>query len=104
MTDNYYKYHVFICLNQREDGYQCCTQFNSEKIFEYMKQKIKKLNLRGQGLVRINRSGCFDRCALGPLLVIYPDAVWYNFIDESDIDEIIESHIMNQKPVQRLVV
>ena len=69
-----------------------------------MKQKIKKLNLRGQGLVRINRSGCFDRCALGPLLVIYPDAVWYNFIDESDIDEIIESHIINQKPVQRLVV
>ena len=104
MTVNYYKYHVFICLNQREDGSQCCTQFNSEKIFEYMKQKIKKLNLRGQGLVRINRSGCFDRCALGPLLVIYPDAVWYNFIDESDIDEIIESHIMNQKPVQRLVV
>ena len=104
MTDNYYKYDVFICLNQREDGSQCCTQFNSEKIFEYMKQKIKKLNLRGQGLVRINRSGCFDRCALGPLLVIYPDAVWYNFIDESDIDEIIESHIMNQKPVQRLVV
>ena len=104
MTDNYYKYHVFICLNQREDGSKCCTQFNSEKIFEYMKQKIKKLNLRGQGLVRINRSGCFYRCALGPLLVIYPDAVWYNFIDESDIDEIIESHIMNQKPVQRLVV
>jgi len=104
VTDNYYKYHVFICLNQREDGSLCCSQFNSEKIFEYMKQKIKKLYLRGKGLVRINRSGCLDRCASGPLLVIYPDAVWYNFIDESDIDEIIESHIMNQKLVQRLVV
>ena len=45
-----------------------------------MKQKIKKLNLRGKGLVRINRSGCLDRCASGPLLVIYPDAVWYTLL------------------------
>lgn len=90
-------------MNSREDGAQCCSQFNSEKIFNYMKQRIKKLNLRGKGLVRINRSGCFDRCESGPLLVVYPDAVWYNFIDESDIDEIIESHIINNNKVDRLL-
>jgi (2Fe-2S) ferredoxin len=69
-----------------------------------MKQKIKSLNLRGKGLVRINRSGCFDRCSEGPMLVVYPDAVWYTFIDEADIDEIIQSHIINNITVKRLII
>jgi (2Fe-2S) ferredoxin len=91
--NNYYKYHIFICLNERDDGAQCCSQFNSLKIFDYMKQKIKSLNLRGKGLVRINRSGCFDRCSEGPMLVVYPD-----------IDEIIQSHIINNTTVERLMI
>jgi (2Fe-2S) ferredoxin len=53
--------------------------------------------------VRINRAGCFDRCGEGPLLVIYPEATWYNFVDEQDIDEIIESHIQQGKVVTRLL-
>jgi (2Fe-2S) ferredoxin len=69
-----------------------------------MKQKIKLLNLRGKNLVRINRSGCFDRCSEGPMLVVYPDAVWYTFIDEADIDEIIQSHIINNITVKRLII
>ena len=102
--NNYYKYHIFICLNERDDGAQCCSQFNALKIFDYIKQKIKSLNLRGKGLVRINRSGCFDRCSEGPMLVVYPDAVWYTFIDEADIDEIIQSHIINNATVERLMI
>jgi len=54
--------------------------------------------------VRINRAGCFDRCDEGPLLVIYPQAIWYTFIDNDDIDEIIESHLINGKVVERLQV
>jgi (2Fe-2S) ferredoxin len=54
--------------------------------------------------VRINRSGCFDRCSEGPMLVVYPDAVWYTFIDEADIDEIIQSHIINNITVKRLII
>jgi (2Fe-2S) ferredoxin len=69
-----------------------------------MKSSVKKLGLNGQGKVRINRAGCFDRCDQGPLLVIYPKAVWYTFVDNDDIDEIIESHLMHDKVVERLVV
>jgi (2Fe-2S) ferredoxin len=69
-----------------------------------MKARVKKLNLNGKGKVRVNRAGCFDRCGEGPLLVIYPQAVWYTFVDNEDIDEIIESHLQNGKIVERLVV
>ena len=69
-----------------------------------MKSRVKKLSLNGAGKTRINRSGCLDRCELGPLLVVYPQAIWYTFVDNDDIDEIIESHLINGKIVTRLVV
>ena len=101
---NYFQYHVFFCLNQREGGADSCMIKGAEPAFEHMKSRVKKLNLNGKGKVRINRAGCFDRCGEGPLLVIYPQAVWYTFVDNSDIDEIIESHLQNGKLVQRLLV
>jgi (2Fe-2S) ferredoxin len=76
----------------------------AQDAFEHMKTRVKKLGLNGQGKVRINRAGCFDRCGEGPLLVVYPQAIWYTFVDNEDIDEIIESHLINGKVVERLVV
>jgi len=69
-----------------------------------MKSRVKKLGLSGEGKVRINRAGCLDRCGEGPLLVIYPQAIWYTFVDNEDIDEIIESHLINGKVVERLAI
>jgi (2Fe-2S) ferredoxin len=54
--------------------------------------------------VRINKAGCLDRCAGGPVMVVYPQAVWYTFVDEHDIDEIIDSHLVKGQPVERLKV
>ena len=68
----HFKHHVFFCLNQRENGEQCCSDFNADTIYTYMKKKIKGLDLNGPGKIRVNRGGCFDRCHEGPLLVIYP--------------------------------
>lgn len=76
----------------------------AEAAFDHMKAQVKKLKLNGAGKVRVNRAGCFDRCGEGPLLVIYPQAVWYTFVDNEDIDEIIESHLVNGKVVERLVI
>jgi len=76
----------------------------AEAAFDHMKTRVKQLNLNGEGKVRVNRAGCFDRCGEGPLLVVYPQAIWYTFIDNEDIDEIIESHLINGKVVERLVV
>jgi (2Fe-2S) ferredoxin len=104
VSEIYYQHHVFFCLNQREGGESCCMDKGAEAAFDHMKARVKKLGLNGAGKVRINRSGCLDRCELGPLLVVYPQAIWYTFVDNEDIDEIIESHLMHGKVVARLAV
>lgn len=101
---NYFERHVFFCLNQRANGESCCMDKGAEAAFKHMKARVKKLGLNGQEKVRINRAGCLDRCGEGPLLVVYPQAIWYTFVDNDDIDEIIESHLMNGKVVERLAI
>ncbi len=99
---SYYLRHVFFCLNQRDDGRACCAAHDAERIQAHAKARIKKLGLDGQGKVRINKAGCLDRCDEGPCVVVYPEGVWYTYVDEHDIDEIIDSHLIGGKPVERL--
>ena len=98
----YYKYHLFFCTNLREDGRACCQRFDAKALRDYAKQRCKELGISGSGGVRVNTAGCMDRCDEGPVLVIYPEAVWYSYIDQEDIDEIIEEHLLNGRPVGRL--
>ena len=99
---SYYKRHVFFCCNQRDPPENCCNNHGSGKMQAYAKQRIKELGLDGKGKVRINKAGCLDRCDEGPVLVVYPDAVWYTYVDRHDIDEIIDSHIVHGRVVERL--
>ena len=99
---SYYERHVFFCCNQREAGAQCCNNHGSQKMREYAKDRVKQLKLDGPGKVRINQSGCLDRCEQGPVLVVYPEAVWYTYVDKEDIDEIISEHLQNGRIVKRL--
>ena len=101
---SYYKYHVFICTNKRDGNEMCCENAGATQIRAYAKDKIKKLGLSGPDGIRINSAGCLDRCAEGPVMVIYPEETWYTFVDEQDIDEIIEEHLINHRPVQRLLI
>ena len=101
---SYYQYHVFFCTNSRESGAQCCEQCNATEIRAYAKEKIKKLGLSGEGKVRINSAGCLDRCELGPVLVVYPEETWYHYLDRSDVDEIIEKHLIGGNKVERLLI
>lgn len=99
---SYYKYHVFVCVNQREDGEACCNNLGGQKMRDYAKKRLKEMGMQGQ--VRLNTAGCLGRCELGPVMVIYPQETWYSFIDEQDIDEIIESHLKNDTIVERLLI
>jgi (2Fe-2S) ferredoxin len=101
---SYYKHHVFFCLNEREDGAACCCDHNAKAVFDATKRKVKNMNLNGKGKVRMNRAGCLDRCSEGPVLVVYPEAVWYTYVDQEDVDEIVESHLKNGKVVERLKI
>lgn len=101
---SYYKHHVFFCTNQRDDGSQCCAQFNAQEMRDYMKKRSKELGLVRSGEVRVNTAGCLNRCDAGPVIVIYPDETWYTFVDKDDIDEIIEEHLVKGKKVERLFI
>ena len=101
---SYYQHHIFFCTNKREDGSQCCENFNAKAMRDYAKQRTKALGLVRSGKVRVNTAGCLNRCAHGPVAVVYPDAVWYSYLDKEDVDEIIESHLMNDTIVERLKI
>jgi (2Fe-2S) ferredoxin len=100
---SYYGRHIFFCLNRRENGEACCADHDAQAAFERCKAQVKAQGLAGPGKVRVNKAGCLDRCAAGPVAVVYPEAVWYTYVDAHDIDEIVESHLKNGKVVQRLL-
>jgi (2Fe-2S) ferredoxin len=100
----YYDSHIFFCLNERKNGEDCCALHNAQQGFDRCKAKVKEAGLAGPGKVRVNKAGCLDRCAGGPVAVVYPEAVWYTFVDAEDIDEIVDSHLKNGKIVDRLVL
>ena len=102
MSESYYRYHVFFCINQREGGQPCCADKGAVAMRDYAKGRIKALKLDGRGQVRINQAGCMDRCSQGPTIVVYPEGVWYSYASQGDIDEIIEEHLRHGRPVARL--
>ena len=101
---SYYDKHVFFCCNQRDANADrpCCNAKGASAMRDYAKRRVKELGLAGEGKIRINQAGCLDRCEEGPSIVVYPDAVWYTYVDKADIDEIIEEHLQNGRVVERL--
>lgn len=71
---------------------------------DYAKSRVKAIGLSGEGKVRVNTAGCLDRCNEGPVLVIYPEAVWYTYVDREDVDEIVSEHLQHGRVVERLKI
>lgn len=97
-----YNKHIFICENVRDAGNAkgSCTLHGGKEIREKIKSKIVELGLHKS--IRVNSAGCLGFCKHGPVAVVYPDANWYGNIKLSDVDEIIESDLLNDKVVRRL--
>jgi (2Fe-2S) ferredoxin len=100
---SYYKHHIFFCLNERANGEASCAPHGARDMYDRCKSKVKQEGLAGPGGVRVNQAGCMNRCQGGPVCVVYPEAVWYTYVDEQDIDEIVESHLKNGRVVERLL-
>ncbi len=92
-----YRTHVFVCTS----GETCPSQGDVEKYVKYLRGEVVRAKLQAD--VRINKAGCFSQCGHGPMCIVYPDNVWYGGVQESDLKEIFESHIVGGKPVERLV-
>lgn len=99
----FYNRHVFFCTNERPPGHErgCCAEKDSVKLRNYMKARVKDLGIKS---TRINTAGCLDRCELGPVVVVYPEGVWYRCASREDADEIIEKHLVNGQRVARLLL
>jgi len=99
----YFRLHVFVCTNRRPDGHRrgSCAAGGSERLRDYLKSRARELGVEG---VRINSAGCLDRCELGPVMVVYPEGVWYAVHTPADIDEILETHLVKGGRVGRLML
>jgi (2Fe-2S) ferredoxin len=99
----FYRAHVFCCTNERPEGHPrgCCKGKGSERLRNYMKARAKELGLKD---VRINASGCLDRCELGPSVVVYPEGVWYTVRTPEDVDEVLKAHLIEGGRVRRLMM
>jgi len=99
----YFSCHVFCCMNERPPGHErgCCKDKGAIRLRNYLKARAKELGLEG---LRINQAGCLDRCELGPVMVIYPEGVWYHYRSIEDAEEILQSHLVKGKRVERLML
>jgi (2Fe-2S) ferredoxin len=97
-----FRHHLFVCENRRPAGDPrgCCAERGGGAVREALKAEIKRRSL--QGAVRANAAGCLDACARGPAIVVYPEGVWYGGVTPADVPEIVESHLLGGKPVERL--
>lgn len=97
-----YKHHVFICTNKRpaDDQRGSCDPDGLGILQLKFKQAISAAGIKAE--VRANKAGCLDQCEHGPVVVVYPEATWYGKVSENDVREIVESHLVNGQPVQRL--
>ena len=99
-----YRRHVFVCTNQREPGSPrpSCNADGKSQLQARFKQAVDVAGLKGS--VRVNKAGCLDQCEHGPTVVVYPEAVWYGHVSEADVDEIVASHLLTGRPVERLLL
>jgi (2Fe-2S) ferredoxin len=99
-----FKHHIFICTNQRppENPRGCCDPSGLGTLQLRFKKELAARGLKHE--VRANKAGCLDQCEHGPTVVIYPEAVWYGGVTGADVAEIVESHILNGVPVERLML
>ncbi|MCA8919224.1 MAG: (2Fe-2S) ferredoxin domain-containing protein [Planctomycetes bacterium] len=97
-----YERHVFICMNERESGHPRgdCKSKGAEGVLLRFKELVAQKKLKPR--IRAQKSGCLDTCELGVSVVVYPEAVWYKQVSPADVDEIVESHLVNGVPVERL--
>lgn len=99
----FFRQHVFCCTNKRPDGHErgCCIDRGGGQIRDYMKKRCAELGLKD---VRINASGCLDRCEDGPVMVVYPSGTWYSLTTEEQVDKVIQQHLIGGKIVEELAI
>jgi (2Fe-2S) ferredoxin len=95
-------HHIFVCTNERAPDHPrgCCKAKGAEDLVAAFKAELSSQGLAGA--VRAQKAGCLDVCEAGAAVVIYPEGVWYGRVTSADVSEIVRSHLVEGKPVERL--
>ena len=101
---NFFEKHIFICENERSesDPRGCCKARGGAEFTTALKNLCKNPQLKGK--VRVNKAGCLDMCAFGPVAVVYPEGIWYQGLTAADAQEVYEQHMLLGVPVERLLL
>jgi (2Fe-2S) ferredoxin len=91
MSEPFYKKHLFVCTNLKQDGKKCCHQGNAEAMAVYLKEQLQLRDLHGPGKIRVSQSGCLGRCSEGPNILVYPEGSWHSYASKEDIDKLIRA-------------
>ncbi|GAB4295237.1 MAG: NAD(P)H-dependent oxidoreductase subunit E [Ignavibacteriaceae bacterium] len=96
--------HIFVCENKRPDGHPkgCCADKGSIEIRSLFKKRLKELGLNPY--MRANSADCLDACEFGVTVLVYPEQIWYGSVKIEDVEEIIQEHLINNRPVERLLI
>lgn len=94
--------HVFVCCNERDadDPRGCCAAKDAEAVRDALKARLKALGVSKQ--IRANKAGCLDQCKHGVTVVVYPEQTWYRGVTVEDVEEIVQEHLLQGRPVERL--
>lgn len=88
--------HVFVCTMGKT-----CAEQGGEELCSALRQAVLENGLKGK--IRVNKAGCFDQCGHGPMVVVYPEQVWYAHVSCEDVPQLVAQHLIGDKPVERLL-
>ena len=99
----FYDAHIFFCLNERPNDHPrgSCSARGSIELHALMKKRAKELKIKN---IRVNKAGCLERCELGPVVVIYPEGIWYNIQTKQDVEDVLQKHIIKGEVVQNIAL
>src|ERR1017187_10088713 len=96
-----FRFHVFVCDQQKPEGVACCAARGSGQVLEELRREVNARGLEDE--VQVTACGSLGLCEHGPNLVIYPEGIWYSGVTSADVPEVVCSHFQENTPVERLV-
>ena len=96
-----FRYHVFVCDQKKPEGVPCCPARGSAATIEALRKEVAVRGLAD--VVQVTTCGSLGLCERGPNLVVYPEGVWYSGVRPEDVAELVDSHFVKGRPLERLM-